>query len=147
MEKTQYGKFIVTELQQVDEAPWTNPPPAAEKGTGGRVLFLDSSVIPGAFYVEVALGDGRKNQGKEPRSVAEPHTHEWDEVFGIFGTDLDDPHALTGEVEFWLGGEKHIITKSCLIYVPAGLEHCPLIYRNVTKPILTFTTHQGKAYY
>jgi hypothetical protein len=151
MDGTKYGKYIITQLKSnIAEASWTNPNiQAAGKGRGGgrggRVLFLDSEVVPGAFYVEVAFGGPQKTKQK-PRSVAEPHKHDYDEVLAMFGTDLSDPYALNGEVEFWLGDEKHIITKSCIIFIPKGLMHCPLIYRNVEKPIFSFTTHHGKMY-
>ncbi len=146
---SKYGKYIVTELKSnIAEASWTNAGvvQAAGKGHGGRVLFLDSEVIPGAFYVETAWSFP---QGviKEPKSVAEPHTHDFDEVLGMFGTDLDHPYELNGEVEFWLGGEKHTLTKTCIIFIPRGLVHCPLIYRRVDKPIFNFTTHSGKMYH
>ncbi len=151
MDKTKYGKYIVTELKQnIDEPSWNNPITPAGKGRGGRVLFLDNEVVPGAFYVEVAFGGPPKNEPKlvkETRSVAKPHKHDYDEVLAMFGTDVADPYELNGEVEFWLGDEKHIITKSCIIFIPKGLMHCPLIYRNVTKPIFSFTTHQGKMYH
>lgn len=146
MDGTKYGKYIVTQLKSnIAEASWTNPVQAAGKGRGGRVLFLDSEVVPGAFYVEVAFGGPRKIE-QEPRSVASPHKHDYDEVLAMFGTDVNDPYKLNGEVEFWLGDEKHIITKSCIIFIPKGLMHCPLIYRNVKKPIFSFTTHHGKMY-
>jgi hypothetical protein len=146
MDGTKYGKYIVTQLKpNIDEASWTNPVQAAGKGRGGRVLFLDSEVVPGAFYVEVAYGGPQKIK-QEPRSVASPHKHDYDEVLAMFGTDVNDPYKLNGEVEFWLGDEKHIITKSCIIFIPKGLMHCPLIYRNVKKPIFSFTTHHGKMY-
>jgi hypothetical protein len=147
MAETKYGKYIVTELKpNIDEASWTNPVQPAGKGRGGRVLFLDNEVVPGAFYVEVAYGGPLKIEGK-PKSVAEPHKHDYDEVLAMFGTDLNDPYALNGEVEFWLGDEKHIITNSCIIFIPRGLMHCPLILRNQTKPIFSFTTHHGKMYH
>jgi hypothetical protein len=147
VDETKYGKYIVTQLKpNIAEASWTNPVQPAAKGRGGRVLFLDSEVVPGAFYVEVAFGGPRKTK-QEPRSVAEPHKHNYDEVLAMFGTDINDPYELNGEVEFWLGDEKHIITKSCIIFIPKGLMHCPLIYRNVKKPIFSFTTHHGEMYY
>jgi hypothetical protein len=149
MDKSKYGKYIVTELKSnIDEASWTNAGvvQAAGKGRGGRVLFLDSEVIPGAFYVETAWSVPR-GPIKEPKSVAEPHKHDYDEVLAMFGTDLDNPYELNGEVEFWLGDEKHILTKSCIIFIPKGLMHCPLIYRRIDKPIFNFTTHSGKMYH
>jgi len=147
MAETQYGKYIVTELKQnITEASWTNPVHAASKSQGGRLLFLDNEVVPGAFYVETAWSPPR-GLIEEPRSVAERHKHDYDEVLAMFGTDLDAPYELNGEVEFWLGDEKHRLTKSCIIFIPQGLMHFPLIYRRVDKPIFNFTTHSGKMYY
>jgi hypothetical protein len=137
---SKYGSYIVTELKQnINEAPWAGP-------GGGRILFLDSEVVPGAFYVETAWSFPR-GIIKEPQSIAEPHKHDYDEVLAMFGTDLNKPYELNGAVEFWLGDEKHILSKTCIIFIPKGLMHCPLIYRRVDKPIFNFTTHNGKMYF
>jgi hypothetical protein len=143
---TKYGKYIVKQLKSnIAEASWINPVQAAGKDRGGRLLFLDQEVVPGAFYVETTWSFPR-GVITEPKSVAEPHKHDYDEVLGMFGTDLNDPYELNGEVEFWLGDEKHIITESCIIFIPRGLMHCPLVYRRIDKPIFNFTTHPGKMY-
>jgi len=146
MAETKYGKYIVTKLKQnIVDAPWTNVVEPIPKEQGLRVLWLDNEVVPGAFYLETVWAFPR-GLIKEPRSVAEPHKHDYDEVLAMFGTDFDDPYELNGEVEFWLGDEKHILTKTCIIFIPRGLMHCPLIYRRIDKPIFTFTTHSGKMY-
>lgn len=146
MDGTKYGKYIITQLKpNIAEASWTNPVQNVGKGRGGRVLFLDSEVVPGAFYVETAWSFPQKTK-QPPRNVAESHKHDYDEVLCMFGTDTNDPYDLCGEVEFWLGDEKHILTHSCIIFIPGGLMHCPLIYRRVDKPIFNFTTHSGKMY-
>ncbi len=67
-----------------------------------------------------------------------PHSHEFDELVTLFGTNPDDPRALCGEVEFWFDDEKYIITKSCLIFVPKGVKHCPLIFKKVERPIFHY---------
>lgn len=149
MAESKYGKYIVTELKQnIAKSPWAPAKPIqrAGKGTGGRLLFLDSDVVPGSFYVEAAWSFPRKTS-EPPQSVAKPHKHEYDEVLAMFGTDMDDPYQLNGEVEFWLGDEKHILTKSCIIFIPKGLQHCPLIYHRVDKPIFNFTSHSGNMYF
>jgi len=51
---------------------------------------------------------------------------------------VKNPNDLGGEVEFWLENEKYILTKSCLIFVPKGLKHCPLWVIKVDRPILFF---------
>jgi hypothetical protein len=146
MENSGYGKYIITELKQnIAEAGWTNPIQTAGKGKGGRLLFLDNEVIPGAFYVETAWTFPRKATDP-PKTVAEEHKHDFDEVLCMFGSDTDNPNELNGEVEFWLGGEKQILTKSCIIFIPKGTLHCPLTYRRVDKPIFNFSTHHGKMY-
>jgi hypothetical protein len=35
-----------------------------------------------------------------------------------------------------LGDEKHMLSKTCSIFIPKGLEHCPLIHRRVDRPYL-----------
>lgn len=142
---SKYGHLIVTQMKQnIDEAPWTPDMPLAGDGKGGRVLFLDSEVVPGAFYVETVWEQVRP--GDPPRAPTEAHTHDYDEVLGFFGTDLERPHDLCGEIEFWIGDEKHVLTKSCLIFIPKGLSHCPLIVRRTDRPIFEFTTFAGKMY-
>ena len=69
-----------------------------------------------------------------------------DEVVAFFGTNPEDPWDLCGEVELWLGDEKHIITKSSLVFIPKGLKHCPLIARRVDRPIFHFTTGPAHLY-
>ena len=72
---------------------------------------------------------------------------DFDEVIAFFGTDPDDIHDLCGEVELWLGDEKHIIDKSCMVFVPAGLNHCPLRFNRVDRPIFYFTAGPGSMYF
>jgi hypothetical protein len=149
MAGSKYGKYIVTELKQnIAKSPWAPPTPVQPvgKGRGGRLLFLDSEVVPEAFYVETAWSFPRKAD-EPPRTVAQAHKHDYDEVLGMFGTNVDDPYDLCGEVEFWLDDEKHVLTKSCIIFIPKGLQHCPLIYRRVDRPIFNFTTGPGRMYF
>jgi len=152
MADTKYGKYIVTEVKQnIFEAPWSPPPiPPVEKGRGGRIMFLDSEVVPGAFYLEcvwvMPRPEGTPRLTDKP-SGTQPHTHDYDEVIAFFGTNPDDFHDLGAEVELWLGDEKHILTKSCVVFVPKGLQHCPLNFLRVDRPVFHFTTGPGTMYF
>jgi hypothetical protein len=151
MSESEYGKYIITELKErINPAPWSSarisPIPRAGKGSGGRLLWMDNEVIPGAFYVETAWTFPRKND-ESPKVPAASHKHDYDEVLCMCGTNFDDPYDLGGEVEFWLGGEKQTITKSCMIFIPKGMEHCPLIYKRVDRPIFNFTTGSARMYF
>ncbi len=146
MVESKYGKYIVTEMKHnIAEAPWTPPVAVAEKGKSGRVLWLDNEVVPGSFYVETVWQYPRK-AGDPSYPETAPHSHDFDEVLCFFGTNPDDPHDLGGEIEFWLEDEKHVLTKSCIIFIPKGLRHCPLIIRRVDRPIFEFTAGPGSLY-
>ena len=75
-----------------------------------------------------------------------PHVHDTDEIIGFFGSNPDDPYDLGGEVEIWLEDDKHMLTRSCMIFVPAGMKHCPLTVTRVDRPIFHFTTVTGHEY-
>jgi hypothetical protein len=42
-------------------------------------------------------------------------------------------------MEVYIGGEKHVVTRSGAIFIPANLEVGPWTFRNITRPIF-FTT-------
>jgi hypothetical protein len=77
------------------------------------------------------------NNPPEARST-KPHRHEYAEMLGLIGTNFDDITDLGGEIEINMGGEKHIVTKSCLIYIPAGMEHGPFRELKMERPIFQF---------
>ena len=131
MAETKYGKYIVTRPK-----PMEGRPPPSGKPKGQLVVYVDDEVIKGAFYLNCAL----IWEGSDDGSPGGSHTHDFDEYIGFFGSNPLDPHDLCGEVEIWLGDEKHILKESCAVFVPRGLSHCPIIFRRVDRPIFYFTT-------
>ncbi len=137
MSESKYARLIVT------------APSAEEHGyeqkDGPEVMaamaYLDSGVIEGAFYVET-------HWFKKPTKYSpEKHSHDFDEVLGFFGGDPEHPLELGGEVELWIEDERHLLTKSSLVYVPAGTNHCPMHVRPAGRPIFHFSTGKtAKAY-
>ena len=84
----------------------------------------------------------------EPLKGSPPeHSHDdFDEIVMFFGTNPERPHDLCGEVEWWMGGEKYVLTESCMIFVPKGVRHCPLYFRRVDRPILNLSTGPSESY-
>jgi hypothetical protein len=82
----------------------------------------------------------------KPVDIELPHVHDFDEVIGFGGTNHNYPRDLGGEIEFHIGGEVHILTKTSLIYVPKGVEHCPVIFRRIDTPIFMFEAANDLAY-
>jgi hypothetical protein len=139
MTDSKYGKYIVTELK----TDLFSPAAAAQYAEWAtRVLWLDENVVEGAFQMNVSWYL-KPNAGK---NLAEPHVHDCEEIIGFFGSNPEDPYDLGGEVEFWLEDEKHLLTRSCLIFVPKGMKHCPLLITRVDRPIFHFSTVTERQY-
>ena len=133
MAQTKYGKYIVTQLIAPHHmsAEFT----AKYVQFARRILWLDDGVVEGASQLTCAW----YSKPNDP-SMSGSHSHDSDEVIGLFGSNPEDPHNLNGEVEFWLEDEKHILTQSCLIFIPRGMKHCPLLLKKVDRPIFHLST-------
>ena len=102
--------------------------------------ILSMNSIEGAPYIQFAW----LYSGSEEKPTHPEHAHAWGEVFGYIGfVGQKDPYGPMGEVEFWIDGEKHVLTKSCLVWIPPDLPHCPVRFAQIDKPILWFTLGIG----
>jgi hypothetical protein len=107
MAESKYGKYIVTELKKdLVEAPWVvQSVGSVSQGKGGRLFFLDSEVVEGAFYRECAwIMPPAAGEEKPKGFPVEPHTHGYDEVLCFFGTNPGDFYDLGGEIELFSWG-------------------------------------------
>ena len=141
MDETKYGKYIITELKKKFSSPhetYFKPEEQTE------ILLLDDEVLKGAFVVDTVWFWPERMNRKEPD--VKPHKHDYDEVLAVFGTNLQDPHDLGGELEAVIGDETHIITKSCLIFLPKGVQHGPFKFKRLDRPIFHFAIGLTKKY-
>lgn len=78
-----------------------------------------------------------------------PHSHDYDEYLAWMGGNAEDVFDFDAEIELFIGeeGERHIIDKSTVLYLPAGLVHCPIIYKRIGKPVLFNVIAFDPAYY
>ena len=70
--------------------------------------------------------------------LAVKHTHDYNEILASFGSNTENPQDLYNEAEVHLGAEVHKVTKSCLVFVPKGVQHGPLIFNRIDRPISLF---------
>ena len=133
MSETKYGKNIISGIPDELKEQFTMREETQEGGPGKTMLFTNGEYNPGVnFFITGWIS----KEGIDPRI----HSHNHDEYMGFFGSDADHPEELYGEIEYTLGGEEHTITKSGLIFIPAGVTHCPIKYKKVGKPIFCFVT-------
>ena len=148
MQGDKYEKYIIEEMRTPSKLsisrrmePTDLPPKQCPRI---QLLYLDKEIVEGGTYTECVwiLPDKRYPGVAEPV----PHAHDFDEVVSFIGSDLDDPWNLNGEIVFWIEGEQHNLTRSCLICLPKGTRHCPLTIRRVDKPIYHSAVGTGGIY-
>ena len=57
------------------------------------------------------------------------------QVIGLVGADRENPMSLAGEITLWIDGEKNILDKSSLIFVPARVPFGPVQINHMEHPI------------
>jgi hypothetical protein len=72
--------------------------------------------------------------------VGDSHKHDFDQIIGFIGGNLNDIKPFGSEIEFGLGEEKSIqlINYTCFVWIPRGLFHGPLRITKVNKPFMFF---------
>lgn len=134
----EYGHLLIQELNLPPE--FKKPEAvAAYEALGKRYLhFADRESCPSlnmllsAWYFE----ENREKQlCSRDISEFECHVHDTDEILFYYGSDPENPKELYGEIEFILGGESHVINKSTVLYVPAGVPHSKPLVNRIERPI------------
>ena len=133
------GKFIVTRPKENLVKPdWGG---SLNADTTTAMMYLDDSVIKGAFVVECVWF--WPTDKKDEASPA-PHTHDYDEVLAFVGTNFEDPYDLGGIIELYIDNERNVINEGFLAFIPAGVVHCPLNILEIHRPIFHLSTgHSG----
>lgn len=146
--KGKYDKYFITELPKPDKVDQAGA--AAEAATLRdrpvdmirNVLALNGKILEGGQYLDVAW-IMKANPGKV---WVNEHSHPFAEILGFFGSDPEHPNDLNAVIEISIGGEKHVLTKSALVFVPKGIKHCPLVIQKVDRPVLFITTGPTTSY-
>jgi hypothetical protein len=128
-----YEKYVVREPFRADPVNFIPGITSTRFLDGLDGKIKEAKTILSYAWVEKDSPPGIKYRG-------EPQSHAFAEIFLFMGLNRNDSKDLGGEVELWMGygEETEIITvnTSSTIYVPPGLIHMPLIYKNVKKPFL-----------
>jgi hypothetical protein len=141
MSKKRYAKNFVTETC----IPFTSPVQIKmiedQKKAGNFVNFapqyyINDDKVKGSFFMMNTWTISMS--GTKPVKLELAHTHDYAEILGFMGSDVNSVAELGGEIEIWLEDERYIITKSFMVFIPQGMKHCPIIIRKVDKPFLGY---------
>ena len=137
----EYGKFITQTLQ----APKMNEEfNTMYKKWAERLLWMDTNVVPGAFQMNISWYNAAPDM--RPLFRHEEHVHDFDEMLGFLGSDYTDPNNLGAVIEIGINGELHRLTKSSVIFMPAGMKHLPLSILEMERPVLHFSISLNPVY-
>ena len=130
------GKYAAN-FVQVSPGPGMDPDfKAIYDKFARRIIWMDGEVCPGAFQMNTAW----YSAVPERDPIFTEHVHDdCDELIGFFSSDPENPYDLGGEIEYTVGGEAHLLTKSTMIFVPANLPHNPMRILKVDRPIFHFS--------
>jgi hypothetical protein len=135
MAETLYDKYILSEAD-----------PFARRAPGSTPIWLDGNLMKGSHFYWVVL----MPETPAPTMAVghPPHIHKDAELLFHIGTNPEDPTDLGGEVEFFMGPEmeRHIITKSCVVYIPPGFIHAPWRPLKTTRPWVFIEVNQGSVH-
>ncbi|MCX8032736.1 MAG: hypothetical protein N3B14_05035 [Thermoleophilia bacterium] len=97
--------------------------------------YIDETVIPDA---EFGCDTRWYLPTKETRAelvIMDEHAVPHGTSLAMLGLNYEDITDLCAEVELWIGGEKHVITKSFFAYIPPNVSQGPLIIRDIRKQV------------
>jgi hypothetical protein len=118
---SQYDKCILRE-------------PLGQLKRDGKVVFDGFLGLPGQLNTRLQLLYSIVTEAHV--NEATPHVHDFPIVMSFIGADSKNIKDFDAEIEFYIGGEKQIITTTAIVSVPAGTAHCPLIFKRIGKPIV-----------
>jgi hypothetical protein len=121
MAKSKYDKFILRE-------------PLGQLSRDGKVVFDGFLGMPQQLNTKLQLLYSIVT--KAHVNEATPHIHDFPIVMSFIGADSKNIKDFDAEIEFYIGGEKQVITTTAIVSVPAGIAHCPLIFKRIGKPVV-----------
>jgi len=140
---TKYGHYFLADDRQppkeMDFVGLNSIPPFPEIASP-QTYFRGASALPGAT---ATIG---WQVFTDPVCWETPHIHKYDEFLIFLGAELPDLcSSFDAECDLWMGEEmeKHTIDSTTIVFIPKGVQHAPLNFRVINKPILFHALYLG----
>ena len=143
--KSKYGKYFI----EYD-------PKQFPKERRPVMVRMQESVMKGSHFYLIhwvnpsfgKAGGDIKPLGTYKYAGHPPHIHKDAELLIHIGTNPEDPMDLGAEVEMYMGPEleRHVITRTCCIYIPPNFIHAPWRPIKTTRPWIFIEINQGPSH-
>jgi len=140
---TKYGKYFLSDNHQPPKAndfvSLNSLPPFPEIASP-QTYFRGAVALPGAT---ATIG---WQVFKAPVCWETPHIHKYDEFLIFLGAEPPDLcKSFDAEIDLWMGEEmeKHTISSTTVVFIPKGMQHAPLNFRAIRKPVLFHALYLG----
>ena len=140
---TKYGKYFLSDKGEppkaMDFVSLNSLPPFPEIASP-QTYFRGASALPGAT---ATIG---WQVFTDPVCWETPHIHKYDEFLIFLGAELPDLcSSFDAEIDLWMGEEmeKHTIASTTIVFIPKGMQHAPLNFRAIHKPVLFHALYLG----
>jgi hypothetical protein len=140
---TKYGKYFLSDDRRPPKANdfvGLNSLPPFPEIASPQTYFRGASALPGAT---ATIG---WQVFTDPVCWETPHIHKYDEFLIFLGAELPDLcSSFDAEIDLWMGEEmeKHTFDSTTVVYIPKGMQHCPLNFRAIRKPVLFHALYLG----
>jgi len=130
MSKSEFDKYFFTDCVNYRAAK-----------AFGDVAYanFDMTKIVEAFPESIVNGNGVV-YFKPHIMVKDFHLHDFDEYLFFQSANMADMNDFDAEIEIVMGEEDEVYTikSPTVLYVPAGVKHCPLNFKVINKPVYFF---------
>jgi hypothetical protein len=107
--------------------------PLREKGEDGPLTYMSSAQAPGArYHIEYGWMTGQNASRIE--KIKEMAHKDADEIILNLGGDPQNPEDLGTEMEFLMGRQVLTFNTTSALFIPRGVKHRPLRYKDFRKP-------------
>jgi len=135
MDVTKYGKYVVTNPipHPKIQASLAHHNQRRDKGylegwkRPGEGRFLPQDTLP---ECQMRCVVARQVGLPDPQPFLDAHKHSSDEIIMFLATTPDGKLGAAVDIEMGEEGEVHTFDKTTIVYVPKGLTHGPIWYRN-----------------
>jgi quercetin dioxygenase-like cupin family protein len=125
--------ILPKKTQDFDYERYVVRSPVREKGADGALTYMSSLQVPGVNY-HIEYGWITEQSASRIEGIKEMAHRDADEIILNLGGDSANPEDLGAEMEFLLGGQVLTCNTTSTLFVPRGVKHHPLRYKEFRKP-------------